>query len=136
MDCVNHSGVTPPPFARTAARHSAPAACATPPEDRFSASPAGPPGKPISSRSSRPPPAAQPCGGRGARHIPGVGAMYNGQFFKGLIHVVIFAVLISITDHFGIFGIFIAAWILYQSFEAFHTAKALRDGQPSPIRWD
>ena len=31
--------------------------------------------------------------------IPGVGAMYNGQFFKGLIHVVIFAVLVSITDY-------------------------------------
>jgi TM2 domain-containing membrane protein YozV len=64
--------------------------------------------------------------------IPGVGAMYNGQFFKGLIHVVIFAVLVSITDHYGIFGIFIAAWIFYQSFEAFHTAKAKRDGQPLP----
>ncbi len=64
--------------------------------------------------------------------IPGVGAMYNGQFFKGLIHVVIFAVLVSITDHYGIFGIFIAAWILYQSFEAYHTAKARRDGQPLP----
>ena len=60
--------------------------------------------------------------------IPGVGAMYNGQFFKGLIHVVIFAVLVSITDHYGIFGIFIGAWILYQSFEAYHTAMARRDG--------
>jgi LiaI-LiaF-like transmembrane region len=28
--------------------------------------------------------------------------------------------------------LFIPAWILYQSFEAFHTAKALRDGQPPP----
>jgi len=64
--------------------------------------------------------------------IPGVGAMYNGQFFKGLIHVVIFAVLISITTHYGIFGLFIAAWIVYQSFEAYHTAKALREGQPVP----
>jgi len=64
--------------------------------------------------------------------IPGVGAMYNGQFFKGFIHVAIFVVLISITDHYPIFGIFIAAWILYQSFEAFHTAKAIRDGQPLP----
>jgi TM2 domain-containing membrane protein YozV len=64
--------------------------------------------------------------------IPGVGAMYNGQFFMGFIHVVVFAVLISITDHYPIFGLFIAAWILYQSFEAFHTAKALRDGQPVP----
>jgi hypothetical protein len=64
--------------------------------------------------------------------IPGVGAMYNGQFFKGFIHVVVFAVLISITDHYPIFGLFIAAWILYQSFEAFHTAKALREGLPVP----
>lgn len=64
--------------------------------------------------------------------IPGVGAMYNGQFFKGLIHVVIFAVLISLTDHYPIFGLFIAAWIFYQSFEAFHTAKARRDGLPLP----
>ena len=64
--------------------------------------------------------------------IPGVGAMYNGQLFKGLIHVVIFAVLISITEHYGVFGIFVGAWCLYQSFEAFHTAKARRDGTPLP----
>jgi TM2 domain-containing membrane protein YozV len=64
--------------------------------------------------------------------IPGVGAMYNGQFFKGFIHVVVFAVLISITEYHGIFGIFIGAWVLYQSFEAFHTARALHDGQPPP----
>ena len=64
--------------------------------------------------------------------IPGVGAMYNGQFFKGLIHVVIFAVLVSMSHISGIFGIFIPAWILYQSFEAYHTARALRDGQPVP----
>jgi TM2 domain-containing membrane protein YozV len=64
--------------------------------------------------------------------IPGVGAMYNGQFFKGLIHVVIFAVLISISDHYSIFGLFIAAWVFYQSFEAYHTARARRDGLPLP----
>ena len=64
--------------------------------------------------------------------IPGVGAMYNGQFIKGLIHVVIFAVLVSAAHLYGIFGLFIAAWILYQSFEAYHTARARRDGQPLP----
>jgi hypothetical protein len=58
--------------------------------------------------------------------------MYNGQFFKGLIHVVIFAVLVSMTGHYPIFGLFIAAWIFYQSFEAFHTAKARREGLPLP----
>jgi hypothetical protein len=64
--------------------------------------------------------------------IPGVGAMYNGQFVKGFIHVVVFAVLVSLTDYYPIFGIFIAAWIIYQSFEAYHVARALRDGQPPP----
>lgn len=64
--------------------------------------------------------------------IPGVGAMYNGQYFKGLIHVVIFVVIISITTHYGLFGLFIPAWVLYQAFEAYHTAKAIRDGQPLP----
>jgi hypothetical protein len=58
--------------------------------------------------------------------------MYNGQLFKGLIHVVVFAVLVSITDSHGIFGIFVGAWVLYQSFEAFQTAKARRDGLPLP----
>jgi hypothetical protein len=69
--------------------------------------------------------------------IPGVGAMYNGQFVKGFIHVLVFAVLVSITSEFhspvdSIFGIFVAAWIFYQAFDAYHTAKALRDGQPPP----
>lgn len=64
--------------------------------------------------------------------IPGVGAMYNGQFVKGLIHVVIFAVLISAAHLYGVFGVFIAAWIAYQSFEAYHTARARRDGSPLP----
>lgn len=64
--------------------------------------------------------------------IPGVGAMYNGQFVKGLIHVVIFAALVSAAHVFGIFGLLIAAWIIYQSFEAYHTARARRDGDPLP----
>ena len=64
--------------------------------------------------------------------IPGVGAMYNGQLFKGLIHVVVFAVLIAVTEHYPLVGILIGAWVLYQSFEAFHTAKARRDGVPVP----
>jgi hypothetical protein len=41
-------------------------------------------------------------------------------------------VINSITTHYGLFGLFIPAWILYQSFEAYHTAKAIRDGQPLP----
>ena len=64
--------------------------------------------------------------------IPGVGAMYNGQFMKGLMHVVIFAALVSAAHIFAIFGILIAGWIVYQMFDAYHTAKARRDGEPLP----
>ena len=64
--------------------------------------------------------------------IPGVGAMYNGQFIKGLVHVVIFAVLVSAAHVSDVFGLFIAGWIFYQVFEAYYTAKARRDGDPLP----
>jgi hypothetical protein len=58
--------------------------------------------------------------------------MYNGQFLKGLIHVVIFAVLVSAAHVSGIFGLLIAGWVCYQVFEAYHTAAARREGRPLP----
>lgn len=64
--------------------------------------------------------------------IPGVGAMYNGQFVKALVHVLVFVILISLTDEHGPFGLFIAAWVFYQIFDAYQTAKARRDGLPLP----
>ena len=64
--------------------------------------------------------------------IPGVGAMYNGQYVKAIVHVLVFVVLVGITNAHGIFGIFIAAWIFYQVFDAYHTAKARRFGMPLP----
>jgi hypothetical protein len=64
--------------------------------------------------------------------IPGVGAMYNGQFVKGMIHVLIFVILMSISESHDVFGIFVAAWIAYQVFDAYQTAKARRDGLPLP----
>ena len=64
--------------------------------------------------------------------IPGVGAMYNGQYAKGIVHLIIFAVLASLADQNSIFGIFVAAWIFYQAIEAYHTARARRDRTPLP----
>ena len=64
--------------------------------------------------------------------IPGVGAMYNGQFIKALLHVVIFIVLVGASSHFGLAGILIAAWVFYQVFDAAQTAAARRDGRPLP----
>src|SRR5215470_20022707 len=51
--------------------------------------------------------------------IPGVGAMYNGQFAKGIVHVLIFACLVWMSDNLsGFFGIFIPFFIFYMVFEA------------------
>ncbi len=65
--------------------------------------------------------------------IPGVGAMYNGQFPKGIAHIAIFAVFSSLSKNVnGIFGLFVAGWIFYMVFEAYQTARARRDGLPLP----
>lgn len=69
--------------------------------------------------------------------IPGVGAIYNGQYVKGLVHVVILGILISIVnsgDAGGglepLFGMMIGVWVFYMAFEAYHTAKKRLAGQP------
>jgi len=65
--------------------------------------------------------------------IPGVGAMYNGEFAKGFVHVLIFATLIWMADHVnGLFGIGIAAFAIYMPLEAYKTAKARQLGLPAP----
>ncbi|MDR3754079.1 MAG: DUF5668 domain-containing protein [Terracidiphilus sp.] len=81
-----------------------------------------------------PPPMGGPSPGLAALlgAIPGVGAMYNGQFIKGLVHLAIFAVLVSAAHVYSVFGLFVMGWIFYQMFEAYHTARARRDGDPLP----
>ena len=67
--------------------------------------------------------------------IPGVGAIYNGQYAKGLVHVVIFGTIISILSTGAargfepLFGLLIPTFVFYMAFEAFHTAKKRRDGE-------
>lgn len=59
--------------------------------------------------------------------LPGVGAIYNGQYAKGIIHVVIFGLLISILasthDFEVLFGLLTFIWWIYMPFEAYHTAR-------------
>jgi len=67
--------------------------------------------------------------------IPGVGAVYNGQYAKGLLHVVIFGSIISILSSGAaegfvpLFGLMISTFVFYMAFEAYHTAKKRRDGE-------
>jgi len=67
--------------------------------------------------------------------IPGVGAIYNGQYAKGLIHAVVFGLLITIASNDPgpaepLIGILIAVWWFYMVLEAYHTARKKRSGLP------
>ncbi len=65
--------------------------------------------------------------------IPGVGAMYNGQFMKGFIHVMAFVCMIWMAARFGpIMVPVFFAYFFYLVFDAYKTAHALEMGQPVP----
>lgn len=138
MPCVNHPGKDVQSYCQNCGKALCVECVRTTPagqilcEQCFAATPGAVPPGGIPPFYPIPPGGPNPSAAAVLGLIPGVGAMYNGQLFKGLIHVVIFAILVSITDHYGMFGIFVGAWVLYQSFEAYHTAKARRDGQPLP----
>lgn len=67
--------------------------------------------------------------------IPGVGAIYNGQYAKGLVHVIIIGLMISILDNNSagglepLIGLLLAGFWAYMAFEAYHTAKRRLHGQ-------
>jgi hypothetical protein len=68
--------------------------------------------------------------------IPGVGAIYNGQYLKGLVHAIITGLLISLmnaTDNTAgqpLLGMLLFAFWCYMPFEAYHTAKKRLIGVP------
>jgi hypothetical protein len=65
----------------------------------------------------------------GLGFIPGVGAIYNGEYLKAFVHVLIFGFLISISNSRNIgsfeplFGLMTTAFYFYMPIEAYHTAK-------------
>lgn len=68
--------------------------------------------------------------------VPGLGAIYNGEYNKAIIHIVIFAGLImGITGAFGegLEGFWITglvAFIFYMPIDALRTAKSRQTGEP------
>jgi hypothetical protein len=67
--------------------------------------------------------------------IPGVGAIYNGQYAKGMVHAIIWGVLMSIANSEAahgmepVFVMTVVAWMAYMAFEAYHTARKRRMGE-------
>lgn len=67
--------------------------------------------------------------------VPGLGAIYNGEYIKGLVHACIFVAFIVILSGshpdwvYPAFGILLAAFVLYMAIDANRTAKARLTGQ-------
>jgi TM2 domain-containing membrane protein YozV len=146
MNCLNHPETPATAFCRSCGKplcevckrpaqgtvyceeHVPPVSATTP------ASTYVPPGAPAAY-----PPVADPSVSPGLAFvlglIPGVGAIYNGQYAKGLVHAIVFGLLISIVSSGSagglepLFGILIAAWEFYMAIEAYHTARKRRAGE-------
>jgi hypothetical protein len=67
--------------------------------------------------------------------FPGLGAVYNGEYNKALIHVVVFATMIvGLNSDMGSGGevalaLLLAGFIIYMAFDAMRTAKAKNIGE-------
>ena len=75
--------------------------------------------------------------------IPGVGAIYNGEYAKALIHLLIFSGLITLMDSPAfrgiepMLGLLLAGFYFYMIIDSYRTAKARVAGQaPAPSGWE
>ncbi len=93
-------------------------------------------GAPVSAPAGVPagPHAPNPAVAAALGFIPGLGAIYNGEYVKGLIHVAVFAGIISILNSVSnsgsgtaglgaFFGIGLACFYFYMPIEAYRTAR-------------
>jgi hypothetical protein len=70
--------------------------------------------------------------------IPGLGAVYNGEYVKALIHVAVFGGIIAAlsSDLPGeldaFLGIALGCFYFYMPIEAYRVAKARQSGEPQP----
>jgi hypothetical protein len=70
--------------------------------------------------------------------IPGLGAIYNGEYNKALIHIVVFAALIVglSSDPDGgaavALSLLLGGFVFYMAIDAMRTARARLEGAPAP----
>lgn len=105
---------------------------------------AGAPGVAASAPGMLPPPvpSARSGGSPGVAFVlglfPGLGAVYNGEYNKALIHIVVFiAMIVGANSDPGdaaetVLGLLIAGFILYMAFDAMRVAKARNLGETPP----
>jgi len=73
--------------------------------------------------------------------FPGLGAVYNGEYNKALIHIVVFAaIIVGLSSDPGDGGaltlsLLLAGFVLYMAFDAMRTAKAKSLGERIDAPW-
>jgi TM2 domain-containing membrane protein YozV len=124
------------------------ASSAPPPVSAYAAPPVA--ASPASPYGYAPQPGVQPSVVGGSSPIaafilafifPGLGAIYNRQYNKGLIHIAIFAsIILGLSSDLdggfkAMLGILLAGFIFYTAFEAMQTAQAKNRGElpPDPL---
>ena len=141
MKCVNHPDADSVGFCRQcgkalcgACRHEVKGAVYC--EDCLAASVA--PGPAAVAAAGKPSPGTA----FGLGFIPGVGALYNGEYTKALVHFFIFAGLVTLlsSGEAGglepLFGMMLAGFIIYMAFEARDSAKRKAAGlAPASGTW-
>jgi Domain of unknown function (DUF5668) len=100
-----------------------------------------PPGGAVPPLGALPPPPlpARQAGTPGVAFVlglfPGLGAAYNGEYNKALIHIVVFlAMVVGVSSDPGdaaatVLGLLIAGFVLYMAFDAMRVAKARNLGE-------
>jgi Domain of unknown function (DUF5668) len=84
--------------------------------------------------AAKPTPTSQQAGGASPEAafllglIPGVGAIYNAEYFKAAVNLLIFATLVTLANNVGhsgetLFGLLAFGFYVYMPFEAYYTAK-------------
>jgi hypothetical protein len=149
MNCYYHSETPATGFCRSCGRPLC-AACQRPAEGTIycqdhlpsaygtvpDPNAANPYGQPAATPVAPPPARTSPGLAFILGFIPGVGAIYNGQYLKGLVHALIIGLFITLLDNSNgtggqpLLAILMAAFFFYMAFEAYHTARRRQLGLP------
>jgi hypothetical protein len=124
-DCLAGAvGISPTPYAGSPTPYVASAGPYVPP-----------PGQQPGAIPSRPHTASSPTVAFILGFCPGLGAIYNGEYNKALIHIVLFAAMIvGLSSDLGAgadtaLALLLAGFIFYMAFDAMRTAKAKQLGE-------
>jgi cell wall-active antibiotic response 4TMS protein YvqF len=96
-------------------------------------------GAPAPAPGTLPPPSARSGGSPGVAFFlglfPGLGAVYNGEYNKALIHIVVFtAIIVGLNGDMGdsadlLLSLLLAGFVLYMAFDAIRVTKARNLGE-------